>query len=366
MAKSAADRARAIKAKEYISSSKPDFTLLNLDSDDYNSYLGRCLTWISMEFNSNQFKIFAIEWAIENGYDEETLNLVEDWEFQTIGRYAFILLQGGQLTEKMAAFLTGNINRLNEKGKAKVAKATLKTENKPTIRNIAHEVADEIQDAIILGNASDEEMADILMDAGFNTLDISSFSNRIGEFLSDWESNDTQCIEMREIAGEERSKYFILSYKNAIKIAGMVGENLKAERKVAKKSKGYAAVRAEKKVKNIKTKKIDTTYNIVSLPAEEILGAQMLLTFNTKTRRLGYYVASTEEGLSVKGATILNFDENKSFSKITRTPERDLPMFRSAKNARRIEVIINDSIKGVKHTLNGRLNIDTTILKVFK
>lgn len=361
----AARKAQALRAKEYISKSKPNFSELVLDNPNYNSILGNCLTWLAMEFKSKDYMDFAIEWGKENGYSEDDLLHVDEWKFMNIGKYAFIVAQDGQLTERMANSLSNEMKILAAEGAEKAKKAVSKEKMPKPVRNIGLEVADEIQDLIILEKADDESISDVMMEANMNSIDLSNCVSRINEFLSDWEDSDPQCEEMREIAGIEKTSYVIKSYKNAVKIAGMVGENLKAERKVSKK-KTYKEVRAEKKVKNIKTKKIDTTYNIVSLPPEEILGAKVLLTFNTKNRRLGYYVANSEEGLSVKGATIMGFDESKSFSKITRNPERDLPIFRSAKNERRIEVAINDNIKGVKHPLNGRLNIDTTILKVFK
>jgi hypothetical protein len=171
---------------------------------------------------------------------------------------------------------------------------------------------------------------------------------------------------MREIAGETRSNIIKSAYRLIIKIIGMVGENIKAERASSKKAKTFKEVRIEKKVKGIKTKKIDTEFNIVSLPADEIIGSKVLLTFNTKTRRLGYFVAKEGMTLSVKGSSIIDFDEEKSMSKILRNTDRDLAPFRAAKNERRIEVLITDTIKGVRHAVTGRLNSDTTILKAFK
>ncbi len=367
MSKSAADRARALRAKEIISISKPDFSQLTLNNENYDNHLGRCLTWMSQEFRSNQKKPFLIEWATEQGYDVEALEAVDDWKFMTIGGYAFILLNGGELNERMANRFYPVVDELIAEGKKLKAKAEEKETSKKTkiIRNLGLEIADEVQDLVINREADDETVSDLLMKSGLNTLDLSTFVNKIEEILGEWNGNEEQLVEMRELAGDETAEYFRSAYFTVIKIAGMVEENFKAERKASKKKKGFSAAKAERAVKNTRTKKIDTTYNIVSLPPEEVFGSRILLTFNTKNRRLGYYVAKEGETLSIKGTTIQNYDETKSFSKITRKPERDLPMFRSAKNERRIEVVIN-TINGVTHKLNGRLNSDTTLLKVFK
>ena len=87
--------------------------------------------------------------------------------------------------------------------------------------------------------------------------------------------------------------------------------------------------------------------------------------FNTKTRKLGKYIASNgfESGeLSIKGTSIIGFDEKNSIQKTIRKPEVILKEFqKSGKVALRkfLEEINATDIK-----LNGRINKDVILLKV--
>jgi len=370
MSRSAADiaasKARAARTREYITNSKPDFSLLVLSNLEYNSLFGAALNWLTAEFNHADMKNLALVWAEQNNHDAEALAKVAEFEFGSIGKNVYILNEGGELPERVILKMTETVAMLTAKGKTLVEKEKVKSNYKKFIKVPGHILADEVQDMIILKNADDQNLSELIFDSKLAQSDVANFAARIRAFLSDWESNEPQCAEMRDIMGEERSTYNREKYRIALKIAEMLTENIKAERKVNKKKVGYSAYKAERTVKNIKTKKIDMEYNIVSLPPEEIVGSRVLLTFNTKNRRLGYYVAKDDTTLSVKGTTILNFDENKSFAKIVRNTDKDLAPFRSAKNERRVEVLITENIKGVIHKMNGRVNSDTVILKVFK
>lgn len=365
-AEMAASKARAARAREYNTNSKPDFTLLLLDDPAYDSRFGAALNWLTVEFGHGDMKDITIEWAEQKGLDAESLSKIPDFEFSSVGKSVYIINAGGQLSERSIAKMNETIRVLSARGKAIAEKENKKSTVKKFIKIPGHILADEVQDMIILSAADDQALSDIIFDSKLAHNDVNDFINRIRAFLSDWESEDSQCVEMRELMGEEKSTYNRDKYRIALKIAEMLTENIKAERKATKKATGFAAQRAERTVKNIKTKKIDMEYNIVSLPPEEIVGSRVLLTFNTKNRRLGYYVAKEGETLSVKGTTILNFDEEKSFAKIVRNTDKDLAPFRSAKNERRVEVLITENIKGVVHKMNGRVNSDTVILKVFK
>lgn len=108
----------------------------------------------------------------------------------------------------------------------------------------------------------------------------------------------------------------------------------------------------------------DKTYNIKSVKPTEIVGASQLWVFNTKTRKLGVYHTLDSEGLSVKGTTILNYDETKSVMKTLRKPEVVLPEVLKGGKVYMRSVI--DTIKSVEMPMNGRINKETILLRVIK
>jgi hypothetical protein len=86
--------------------------------------------------------------------------------------------------------------------------------------------------------------------------------------------------------------------------------------------------------------------------------------YNTKTRKLGCYVADDAGGLSVKGSSLLNFTESKSVSKKLRKPEATLPeVLKGGKVYLRNAL---DNIKAVATPLTGRINSDTILLRIVK
>jgi hypothetical protein len=101
-----------------------------------------------------------------------------------------------------------------------------------------------------------------------------------------------------------------------------------------------------------------------SVPAKDIIGALQLWVYNTKTRKLGCYIADDAGGLSVKGSSILNYTEHKSVNKKLRKPEATLPeILKGGKVYLRNAL---DGIKAVATPLTGRINSDTILLRIVK
>jgi hypothetical protein len=117
--------------------------------------------------------------------------------------------------------------------------------------------------------------------------------------------------------------------------------------------------------------KTDDKFKLASISPDQIVGANELWVFNVKTRKLGKYVAKNIDpkgmmregsGLSVKGTTILGFDEKLSIQKTLRKPVDQIKDFRAAGKVK-LRTFIDD-IKTTDTKLNGRSNPDTILLKI--
>jgi hypothetical protein len=84
--------------------------------------------------------------------------------------------------------------------------------------------------------------------------------------------------------------------------------------------------------------------------------------YNTKTRKLGKYIAAAYQTLSVKGTTIINFDEQKSTSKTLRKPEEKLKEFAKAGKVQLRKFL--DDIRATETLLTGRINVDVVLLRI--
>jgi hypothetical protein len=95
----------------------------------------------------------------------------------------------------------------------------------------------------------------------------------------------------------------------------------------------------------------------------DIIGAQELWAYNTKTRKLYKYIADSLTGpLGVKGTSITNFDTAKSVGKTLRKPEEKLKEFARATKVQLRKFL--EDIKATETLGNGRMNSDTVLLKV--
>ena len=162
-------------------------------------------------------------------------------------------------------------------------------------------------------------------------------------------------------------KKIVTAIENLLEACDFVIESSKATRKTRKpKSKPAAKV-----VEKLKYKKTDDKYKLASVDPANIVGASTLWVFNTKTRKLGKYVAAEVDptgagregsGLSVKGTTITGFDEAQSIQKTVRKPEEVLKEFKAAGKVKLRKFL--DEINTTDTKLNGRINPDTILLKV--
>jgi hypothetical protein len=143
------------------------------------------------------------------------------------------------------------------------------------------------------------------------------------------------------------------------------------ESKAKRKSPVRKPKSADKIVAKVKYKVKDEKYQLVSVNPIDIVGANELWVFNTKTRKLGKYVAINQDpkgmqregtGLSVKGTTIIGFNEDESIQRTLRKPEEQLKEFKACGKVKLRKFM--DTVKTIETKMNGRINADTILLKV--
>ena len=136
------------------------------------------------------------------------------------------------------------------------------------------------------------------------------------------------------------------------------------EAKVTRKPRKRKAKSPEQLVSKIIYCDEDVTYKLKSVEPKEIIKASQLWIFNTKNRKLGVYHAQDPQGLSVKGSTIINFDEDKSVTKTLRKPDEILPQVMKAGKVALRKVL--EDVRSVEICLTGRINKDIILLRVIK
>jgi hypothetical protein len=137
---------------------------------------------------------------------------------------------------------------------------------------------------------------------------------------------------------------------------------LAQEAKVNRAPRKTKAVSKDKLVAKLKYMKTNEPLKLVSVNPTDIIGAKELWVYNTKTRKLGKYVANEYQDLAVKGTSILNFNENLSICKTLRKPEEKLKEFKAAGKVQLRKFL--EDINATDTKMNGRINEDTILLKV--
>ena len=139
-------------------------------------------------------------------------------------------------------------------------------------------------------------------------------------------------------------------------------EQYRGVKKATKKAKVRKAPSKEKVIAKLKYAKTDAALKIVSVNPADIIGASTLWVYNTKSRKLGKYVAAAYQTLNVKGTSIVNFDTDKSVSKTLRKPDEKLKEFAKAGKVQLRKFL--EDIKATETKMNGRISTDVVLLKV--
>ena len=190
--------------------------------------------------------------------------------------------------------------------------------------------------------------------------------------ITDEEDNDSeerQLLESYEDVDNETIQKGIKAFDNIFEACDRMISIANANRKPRKKKEKSP----EKLVSKMQFKKDDEKANLQSIDPTEIIYAEQLWVYNTKTRKLGHYRAKVLDprgmnrpgtGLMVKGTSIKGFDEENSIQKTLRKPEQQLKEFANSGPKKVIEVF--DAIKTMGIKLNGRVNSEVILLRAVR
>lgn len=139
-------------------------------------------------------------------------------------------------------------------------------------------------------------------------------------------------------------------------------DKLKAASAATRKVRKPRVKSADKQVVNMKYKKEDKDYKIVSINPISIVGSYRLYVFNTKTREITEYVSGKVDGFSVKGTTLQGFDPDNSRKIRLRKPE-DFIKVAQSKTPRQINTEWS-KLTTKESKPNGRINSDCILLRM--
>jgi hypothetical protein len=360
-------------------------------AEQFGKHFHDAQKYYSLEKTAKDLKVKVIDWMGHNDYPRATIvafKKTKDWRTNTsVGGIAANLLKGmpashpgwnnGKSTvewlrEQIALIIEDGANDKAEESDDTVVDTGPVLNIQERIREQAGTMTDEIEGAIdsFITNPDAFNPGDIKITNMLRGKGAKGPQARYIKGFYEFNHNTLSLIVSGEADAELKEGYKHLSKKNTKKLLEFY-ENIQtacdqiiAEAKVLKKPRKKKVKPAEELVKKIKFKMSDDKLGITSYPPAQIIGAQGVVVLNTKNRKIGYYIATNIEGLNVKGASIVGYT-GKSLQKTLRKPAEQVKEFKDQNTQKRFETWF-EKIKTTETELNGRLNQDTIILKVFK
>jgi hypothetical protein len=358
------------------------------DTDKFYRFFHEAMQYYHLNHKVVELKGKVIDWMGRNEYTKDQIKqfkVTKDWRCgPTMGAIAANMIRGmpairegfneGKSSE---AWLRKEIERISLEGggdiEPEITADPVSTAYVPSVQERLREVSlrmtDEIEDAIerfqvdpdtfdpkafrlmnlLKGNQVKAAHARIIRDL---------YKSSLAELQEAYAGKDEQLKEGYSHISKKNLKKLVDFYNEIVSACEMLGQEAKVNRKPRTKK----AVSKDKLIAKLKYKKTDETLRIVSVNPADIVGAKELWVFNIKTRKLGKYVAGDFSDLSIKGTTIINFDEAKSTQKTLRKPVDQLKEFKAAGKVQLRKFL--EDINAVEIKLNGRINEETLLLKV--
>jgi len=360
------------------------------DTNQFLRQFHNAMAWYRLESSAKELKPKVIDWMGRQGCTKEDISAFKKTKDNrcgtTMGAVAACLIKGMPAVRAdfndgrdTAVWLRARINEVIEQGRDDIDDSDTVVEVKkdvyvPSIQERVREVSlgmtEEIE-AAIEAFQTDPETFDPKAFKVLNLLKAKQAKAAHARIIRDFYARDlTELLELASGKADEqlkegyshRSKKQIKSFIAFLQEIESACNMLMQEAKVNKKPRAKKAVDKDKIIAKLKYKKSDEPLKLVSINPADIIGAQELWIFNSKTRKLGKYVAAEFQELGIKGTTITGFSETKSVQKTLRKPAEQIKAFKEAG-----KVVLRkflEDINAVDTKMNGRINEEIMLLKV--
>ena len=379
-----AHRTRAVKDHSPVWDNAESMT-----AEQFLRHWHTAMQYYRLEFSGKDLKPAVLKWMATVGCTKEDIaayKRTKDGRTNvTMGAIASCLLRGMPAVRAdfnqgrdTTVWLREQIVEVIEAGKNDIeeteAKETKPLVVQPTIqervKESAYKMTEELEDAIE-GFQTDPENFDPKAFKVLNLLKGKEVKAAHARLIKTLYSRDL--AELEELASGKADEQLKEGYSHRTKkqIRNLIAfyqeimsacDMLAQEAKVNRKPRKTKVVPKDKLVAKLKYMKSNEPLKLVSINPADIIGSKELWVFNTKTRKLGKYIAAEFNDLGVKGTTITGFDEFKSVQKTVRKPEDKLKEFKSAGKVQLRKFL--EDINATDTKMNGRINEDTVLLKV--
>jgi hypothetical protein len=355
---------------------------LKMSQEEFDHFLRKGFFYYNYFYAQKDLKKYAVSWMQEQKYSKADVSAFIRSPDRSMPMTAYSLLmshrQGMPFREKELNYFKQQIsNAINSADSEPAETATgaraaepVATVKAPTIQDRLNEKTSEhlayfegLYDEVVAGGTVDPKAYDYLVSNTVPQSQIKKFEDlftarktELGEALGKLDEQVVEAYRHYKAADFKRHHAFIQNILDAL-------DQYRSVKKATKKARVKRAPNKEKVVSKLKYMKEEKTLKLVSINPVDIIGAQELWVYNTKTRKLYKYIADSLTGpLGIKGTSITNFDTAKSVGKTLRKPEEKLKEFVKASKVQLRKFL--EEIKATETIGNGRINSDIVLLKV--
>ena len=345
------------------------------------SELSKAFTWYNYYFDKKEAKIMLLQWLEHGGRKDETKTIkgVSDSEYSLTHCWlARMNTMGLELRESELAAINNVVTGLKYSkqeatqtageiaDEAEAKKVTIQDRLREKVVECASEIDGLFDTFVKEGAKMSASYKPIALLRGMNVVpqmvgyisDI--WKKELAEFEAVVDGSDKELTEGYD-------KYTKTQMKNFVKFAEQVISDCQSYLQVKKserKPRAKKAVSPEKLAMKFKYLREFPQLKLKSEPPSKLVAAQEAWLYNTATRKIIHVVADLNAGsLTIKGASIVGFDEVTSVQKTLRKPAEQLKeLLGGGKPASRKWF---KDIKATEIKFNGRSNENVVILKVW-
>ncbi len=350
---------------------------LKMSQEEFDHFLRKAFFYYNYFYTQKDLKKYVVNWMKDKYSKAEVSKFIRSGDRSvpmTVCSLIKAHTQGMPLREKELKYVKDRIYEvLNSDDvpeepvseQVSVAPAAVKTIqdrlNEKTSEHLAH--FDGLYDEVVQGATVDPKAYDYFVTNNVPQGQLGKFEDYVDTqkmyLNAAIDKSDEQFVEAYKhyrAADFKRHLAFFDSIQTAI-------DQYRQVKKATKKARVKRAPNKEKVVSKLKYMKEEKTLKLVSINPVDIIGAQELWCYNTKTRKLYKYVADSVTGpLGVKGTSLVGFNTSTSVGKTLRKPEEKLKEFAKASKVQLRKFL--DEIKATETIGNGRINSDMILLKV--
>jgi len=350
---------------------------MTMSDEDFEHHLRRSFRWYNYMFASKELKKYVVEWLQANAkFNAREISIFVKSSDQfcpiTICSLVMAHRRGMPMKQKYADHIIRVVQKIVDENQDLVQPEPTAAKRPEVKITIADRVAEKTAEYIgEVEGMLDEYIFDKKEFNLYNWLkeknvpqgSIVKFRQALArqqlEFAEALEGNDAQLKEAYRGFNKTRLKQIVAFYEKLWQDLDSYAQSKKVARKVRVKK----SPTKDKIVAKLKYRKEDRELKLTSINPVDIVGAQRLWVYNTKSRKLYRYQADELAAtLTVRGTTIVGYDEAKSVGKTIRKPAEVLAKFMKASKVQLRKFL--EDINAVESRANGRINEDIILLKV--